>query len=147
MATAKKTPATKAAPAKKAAPATKAAPAKKAAAPAKKIAATAPAKKAAPAKNNLDLKLSGDVGERFPDRDTAEAIAFGTFRRDDPVANGAGWADIFRQEWMHLHDLVHFFHRRMKNFFLGIQAGAQRPFVEQVHQRTRFNEPDVGGVG
>jgi upstream activation factor subunit UAF30 len=46
MATAKKTPATKAAPAKKAAPATKAAPAKKAAAPAKK--AAAPAKKRTP---------------------------------------------------------------------------------------------------
>jgi chromatin remodeling complex protein RSC6 len=48
MATAKKTPATKAAPAKKAAPATKAAPAKKAAAPAKKVAAKAPAKKRTP---------------------------------------------------------------------------------------------------
>ena len=45
MATAKKTPATKAAPAKKAAPATKAAPAKKAAVPAK---AAAPAKKRTP---------------------------------------------------------------------------------------------------
>jgi chromatin remodeling complex protein RSC6 len=49
MATAKKTPATKAAPAKKAAPAPKAAPAAKAAAPAKKAAAKAPAAKTAPA--------------------------------------------------------------------------------------------------
>ncbi len=75
MATAKKTPATKAAPAKKAAPAPKAAPAVKAAAPAAK--AAAPAKKAAakaPAAKSATTAKAAPAAKRTPNAAFMKAL-------------------------------------------------------------------------
>ena len=70
------------------------------------------------------------IGEVEPDFNAAEVRAFGANGRSDPGAKMAGRTDVTGEFRMDLAELCDFVHRGLKNFFLRVEAGAHRPFVE-----------------
>src|ERR1700747_2448928 len=90
---------------------------------------------------------AGGVGEVEPDLDAAEVRAFGADGRGDSSAKMAGRADVAREFGMDFTKLRDFGHRGLKNFFLGVEAGAHGPFVKQMEERAGFVEADGLGVG
>src|SRR5690242_15168792 len=92
------------------------------------------------------LNAAGGVGEVEPDFDAAEVRAFGADGRGDPGSKMAGRADVAREFRMDFAKLCYFVHRGLKNFFLGIKAGAHGPFVEKMEERAGFVEADRFGV-
>src|SRR4051812_38865555 len=74
-----------------------------------------------------------------PDRNAAEVRSFGAPRGDEAVADDTGWPDVASEARMgraHLFDLVH---RCQVDLLLRVEAGSQRPFVEQCQQRAGFD--------
>src|SRR5580704_6283946 len=69
------------------------------------------------------LDATFDVGEVEPDFYAAEVRAFGANRSGDSRAQITGRADVFRELWMNLAQLIEFVHRRAINFFLRVETG------------------------
>lgn len=73
--------------------------------------------------------------------------AFGADGGGDVGAKVAGGADVFCELGMDLAELGYFVHRGGVDFFLGVEAGAHGPFVEEMEERAGFDEADGFGVG
>ena len=80
------------------------------------------------------------VGEVEPDFNAAEVGAFGADGGGDVGAEMAGGADVFGELGVDLAELGNFVHAGGIDFFLGVEAGAHRPFVEKVQERAGFDE-------
>lgn len=93
----------------------------------------------------LDAAL--DVGEVEPDFYAAEVGAFGTDWGGDAGAKMAGRADVPGELRMDFAELGDFVERGLINFFLGVEAGAHGPFVEEMEERAGFDEANGFGVG
>ncbi len=86
------------------------------------------------------------MGEVEPDFDAAEVRAFGAEGSGDAGAEMAGRADVTCEFGMNFAELGDFVHGGLIDFFLGIEAGAHGPFVEEMEERTGFVEADGFGV-
>jgi len=73
--------------------------------------------------------------------------AFGADRGGNAGAEMAGRADVFRKFGMDAAKFGDFVHGGGVDFFLRVEAGAHGPFVEEMEERTGFNEADRFGVG
>ena len=93
------------------------------------------------------LNAAGDVGEIEPDFDAAEVGAFGADGSGDAGADVAGGADVASEFWVDFAELGEFVHGSLVDFFLGVEAGAHGPFVEEMKERAGFIEADGFGVG
>src|SRR5579872_1793295 len=96
---------------------------------------------------SLVSNAAGGVGEVEPDFDAAEGGAFGADGGGDVGAEVAGGADVFCELGMDLAELGDFVHARGVDFFLGVEAGAHGPFVEEMEEGAGFDETDGFGVG
>src|SRR5580704_16832293 len=96
-------------------------------------------------KTNSDAAL--DVGEVEPDFDAAEVGAFGADGSGDAGADVAGRADEFSEFGMDFAELGEFVHGGLVDFFLGVEASAHGPFVEEMEEGAGFVEADGFGVG
>ncbi len=94
-----------------------------------------------------ELDAAGGVGEVEPDFNAAEVGAFGADGGGDVGAEVAGGADVFGELGMDLAELGDFVHAGGIDFFLGVEAGAHGPFVEEVEEGSGFDEADGLGVG
>ena len=81
-----------------------------------------------------------NVGEVEPDFDAAEVGAFGADGGGDVGAEMAGRADVFGELGMDLVELGDFVHARGVDFFLGVEASAHGPFVEEMEERAGLDE-------
>src|SRR6266478_2068675 len=90
---------------------------------------------------------AGDVGEVEPDFYAAEVGAFGADGGGDAGAEVARGADVAGELRMDFAELGYFVKRGFVDFFLGVEAGAHGPFVEQMKERAGFDEADGLGVG
>src|SRR5882762_11088666 len=88
-----------------------------------------------------------DVGEVEPDFDAAEVRAFGADGGGDASADMAGRADVAREFRMDFAELGDFVHGGLVDFFLGVEAGAHSPFVDEMEERAGFVEANGFGVG
>src|SRR6266852_9794155 len=88
-----------------------------------------------------------NVGEVEPDFYAAEVRAFGADGRGDARAEMARGADVAGELRMDFAELRDFVERGSVDFFLGVEAGAHGPFVEEMEERARFDEADGFGVG
>src|SRR5580698_8832550 len=86
------------------------------------------------------------IGKIESDFYAAEVRAFGADGRGDSGAQDARWADVTRELREDFTDLSHFVHGGFVDFFLGVEAGAHGPFVEQVEERAGFYQADGFGV-
>src|SRR5260370_5567254 len=93
------------------------------------------------------LDAAGDVGEVEPDFDAAEVGAFGADGSGDAGANVAWGADVASEFGMDFAELGEFVHGGLVDFFLGVEAGAHGPFVNEMEERAGFVEADGFGVG
>ena len=93
----------------------------------------------------LDAAL--DFGEVEPDFYAAEVGAFGADGGGDAGADVAGRADVAGEFGMDFAELGEFVHGGLVDFFLGVEAGAHGPFVEEMEERAGFVEADGLGVG
>src|SRR6267154_3088124 len=93
------------------------------------------------------LDAAGDIGKVEPNFDAAEVGAFGTDGSGDAGADVAGWADVASKFGMDFAELGEFVHRGLVDFFLGVEASAHSPFVDEVEQRTGFVKANGFGVG
>jgi hypothetical protein len=93
-----------------------------------------------------DLDAAGGVGEVEPDFNAAKVGAFGADGGGDVGAEVARGADVFGELGMDLAELGDFIHARGVDFFLGVEAGAHGPFVEEMKERAGFDEADGFGV-
>src|SRR6266850_833029 len=93
------------------------------------------------------LDPAGDVGEVEPDFDAAEVRAFGADGGGDAGADMAGRANVARKFWMDFAELGDFVHGSLIDFFLRVEAGAHRPFVNEMEERAGFIQTDGLGVG
>src|SRR6266404_6487564 len=100
-----------------------------------------------PSKEKAASDATGDVGEVEPDFDAAEVGAFGADGGGDAGADMAGWANVAGEFGMDFAELGEFVHGGLVDFFLGVEAGAHGPFVEEVEERAGFVEADGFGVG
>ena len=48
---------------------------------------------------------------------------------------------------MYFPQLLQLIHGCLINFFLGVETGAHRPFMEQVQKRTGFHDTDGFRIG
>src|SRR5713226_7156175 len=95
----------------------------------------------------MPLNAAGDVGEVEPDFDATEMGAFGADGRGDAGANVAGRADVASEFGVDFAELGDFVHGGLVDFFLGVEAGAHGPFVDEVEKRAGFVEANGFGVG
>jgi hypothetical protein len=93
------------------------------------------------------LDSARGVGEVEPDFYAAEVGAFGADGGGDVGAELAGGADVLGELRMDLAELGDFVHAGGVDFFLGVEAGAHGPFVEEMEERARFDEADGFGIG
>ncbi len=93
------------------------------------------------------LDAAGGVGEVEPDFDAAKVGAFGADGGGDVGAEMAGRADEFGELRMDGAELGDFVHAGGVDFFLGVEAGAHGPFVEEVEERAGLDEANGFGVG
>src|ERR1700689_2551125 len=82
-----------------------------------------------------------------PDFYAAEVRAFGADGSGDSGAQNAGWADVTRELRKNFADLRDLVHRRLVNLFLGVEAGAHGPFVEQMKERAGLHQADRFCIG
>ncbi len=73
--------------------------------------------------------------------------AFGADGGGDVGAEVARGADVLGELGMDLADLGDFIHRGGVDFFLGVEAGAHGPFVEEVEEGAGLDEANGFGVG
>ena len=73
--------------------------------------------------------------------------AFGADGGGDVGAEMAGRADVFGELGMDLAELGDFVHAGGVDFFLGVEAGAHGPFVEEMEEGAGFDKADGFGVG
>src|SRR5208337_3365753 len=90
---------------------------------------------------------AGGVGEVEPDFYAAEVGAFGANGGGDAGAKVAGRADVAGELGMDFAELGDLVHGGVVDFFLGVEAGAHGPFVEEMEEGTGFDEADGLGVG
>jgi len=90
---------------------------------------------------------AGGVGEVEPDFYAAEVRAFGADGGGDVGAEVAGGANVFGELGMDLAELGDLIHAGGVDFFLGVEAGAHGPFVEEVEEGAGLDETDGFGVG
>ena len=90
---------------------------------------------------------AGYVREVEPDFYAAEMRAFGADRRGDSGSYIAGWAYVAGKLRMNFAELREFVHGGAVDFFLGVEASAHGPFVEEVKERAGLHETDCFGVG
>src|SRR6266436_9423956 len=100
-----------------------------------------------PSKEKAASDAAGDVGEVEPDFDAAEVGAFGADGRGDAGADVAGRADVASEFVVDFVELSDFIHGGLVDFFLGVEAGAHGPFVDEMQERAGFVEADGFGVG
>src|SRR5712692_5502098 len=94
-----------------------------------------------------ELDAARDVGEIEPDFDAAEVGAFGADGRGDAGAEMAGRADVASEFGVDFAELGDFVHGGLVDFFLGVEAGAHGPFMQEMEERAGFEEADGFGVG
>src|SRR6266436_6427468 len=99
-----------------------------------------------PSKEKAASDAAGDVGKVEPDFDAAEVGAFGADGCGDAGTNVAGGADVAREFWMDFAELGDFVHGGLVDFFLGVEAGAHGPFVNEMEERAGFVQADGFGV-
>ena len=90
---------------------------------------------------------AGGVGEVEPDFYAAEVGAFGANGSGDVGAEVAGGADVFGELGVDLAELGDFVHAGGVDFFLGVEAGAHGPFVEEMEEGAGLDEANGFGVG
>src|SRR5208337_707634 len=90
---------------------------------------------------------AGRVGEIEPDFYAAEVGAFGANGSGDAGAEVAGRADVASEFGLNGAKLRDFVHGGVVDLFLGVEARAHGPFVEQVEERAGFDETNRLGVG
>jgi len=90
---------------------------------------------------------AGDVGEVEPDFDAAEVGAFGADGSGDAGADMARRADVASELGVDFAELGEFVHGGLVDFFLGVEAGAHGPFVDEVEERAGFVEANGFGIG
>ena len=73
--------------------------------------------------------------------------AFGADGGGDIGAEVAGGADVFGELGMDFAELGDFVHGGGVDFFLGVEAGAHGPFVEEMEERAGLDEANGFGVG
>src|SRR5260370_26962416 len=95
---------------------------------------------------NMTLDAAGDVGEVEPDFDAAEVGAFSADGSGDASADVARGADVASEFGVDFAELGDFLHGGLVDFFLGVEAGAHGPFVEEMEERAGFVQPDGFGV-
>ena len=83
---------------------------------------------------------AGGVGEVEPDFYAAEVRAFGADGGGDAGAEVAGRADVAGELWMDGAEFGDFVHGGVVDFFLGVEASAHGPFVEEMQERAGFDE-------
>ncbi len=72
--------------------------------------------------------------------------AFGADGGGDAGADVARRADVAGEFGMDFAELGEFVHGGLVDFFLGVEAGAHGPFVEEMEERAGFVEADGFGV-
>ena len=87
----------------------------------------------------MKLDAARGVGEIEPDLDAAEVGAFGADGGGDVGAEMARGADVAGEFGMDLAELGDFVHGGGVDFFLGVEAGAHGPFVEEMEEGTGFD--------
>jgi len=85
------------------------------------------------------LNAAGGVGEVEPDFYAAEVGAFGADGGGDVGAEMAGRADVFCELGVDLAELSDLVHGGGVDFFLGVEARAHGPFVEEMEERAAFD--------
>src|SRR5258708_6604605 len=100
-----------------------------------------------PANTKKNSNAAGDVGEIEPDFDAAEVGGFGADGGGDTGTDVAGGADVSSEFGVDFAELGEFVHGGLVDFFLGVEAGAHGPFVEEMEERAGFVEADGLGVG
>src|SRR5260370_19160027 len=93
------------------------------------------------------LDAAGNVGEVEPDFYAAEVRALGADGCGDAgskVARGTDIASKLRVDFAELGDFVE---GGAVDFFLGVEAGANGPFVEEMEEGAAFDEANGFGVG
>src|SRR5260370_21688646 len=93
------------------------------------------------------LDAAGNVGEVEPDFYAAEVRALGADGCGDAgskVARGTDIASKLRVDFAELGDFVE---GGLVDFFLGVEAGAHGPFVEEMEEGAGFDEANGFGVG
>ncbi len=98
-------------------------------------------------RKSAQLDAAGGVGEVEPDFDAAEVGAFGADGSGDAGADVARGADVTNEFRMDFAELGEFVHGGLVDFFLGVEAGAHGPFVDEVEKRAGFVEANGFGVG
>ena len=93
------------------------------------------------------LDAAGNVGEVEPDFYAAEVRAFGADGGGDASAEVAGGADVAGELGMDFAELGDFVEGGLVDFFLGVEAGAHGPFVEEMEEGAGFDEANGFGVG
>jgi len=73
--------------------------------------------------------------------------AFGADGGGDAGADVAGGADVFGELGMDFAELGELVHGGLVDFFLGVEAGAHGPFVDEMEEGAGFVEADGFGVG
>jgi hypothetical protein len=94
----------------------------------------------------LRLNAALDIGEVEPDFYAAEVGAFGADRGGDVGAEVAGRTDVFGELRVDVAELGNFVHAGGVDFFLGVEAGAHGPFVEEMEEGAGLDEADGFGV-
>ncbi len=84
---------------------------------------------------------------RSIDFDAAEMGAFGADGSGDAGADVARGADVASEFGVDFAELGDFVHGGLVDFFLGVEAGAHGPFVNEMEERAGFVKADGFGVG
>src|SRR6266404_1627369 len=90
---------------------------------------------------------AGDVGEVEPDFYAAEVGAFGADGGGDAGAEVARRTNVAGKLGLDFAELGEFVHGGLVDFFLGVETGAHGPFVEEMEERTGFDEANGFCVG
>src|SRR6267378_7756549 len=89
---------------------------------------------------------AGSVGEVEPDFYAAEVGTFGADGSGDAGAEVAGRADVAGELGVDFAELGDFVHGGGVDFFLGVEASAHGPLVEEMEERAGFDEANGFGV-
>src|SRR5579871_4181689 len=88
-----------------------------------------------------------NVGEVEPDLDAAEVRTFRTDGSRDASTYVAWRANEFCKLGMDTTEFGYFIHAGGVNFFLRVEAGTHGPFVEEMEERTGFDQANGFCVG
>ena len=87
-----------------------------------------------------------DIRKIEPDFHAAEVRTFGADRCGNSRANVARRTDDSARNRESCADLSNFFQRCLINLFLGVEAGPHGPFMQQMQQRTSFDQANRLGI-